>query len=313
MSLKFNVSPAGFSWLSQAFNQTTPISPLNLFKGFATEYEDSVVKDLISQNVIADDGTIQPGALASLNLLAQADAYSRVRILGTLAPVDKVTYFKSDVSCSVDSGSGAFEVAFPAMTKEAGYVLEEFTGSSRLINAPFTATLPLQESLALLALVDLVRSRSLLALGGEKRDFSFTPEEVLAKANGQEGYISFVRSMKDLAQISSLSHEEGLAALRSLVDKGFAVEREGRYAACGDALSLATTHLIPEYVFNISYGRLVSVSEVEKSECNVVFSGMHNLLYMELDGEDKVSMETMSGSDLLGILISALSIAPTAL
>jgi len=309
MSNAYQISPAGFGWLAQAFPEKNAISPLATFEKEAHRFDESEKERLLSQDVIGPDGTIKPHALAAFKVLAGAGAFTRIRILGTDAPVDKVTYFKDGVACSVDAGPGYFTVTFPALAKEAGFTFEEFTGSSRLVNVPFNAKLPAKAALAFLALVDLSRAAAIKVLAGEQETFVFSTGNIMDRANGGGSLMWFVRVLKDLVRIAQLSSGEVLEALGELQDKGLAAERDGGYMLVGDALDLAVTLLIAEYVFNLGYGRMISAAACEQSECSVVFCGMHNLLYIDTVG-DTVTVETISGSELLQMVANLLQGPP---
>lgn len=309
MSVTYKITPSEFGWLSQVFAQKNAISPFSSFEKHAPSFDEAAKADLISQGVIAEDGTIQSSAFAALQVLAQAEAYSRIRVLGVEAPVDKVTYFKGKSACAVDSGNGGFTVAFPAMSKEAGFVMEEFTGSSRLINVPFAASLSPKAALAFLTLVDQHRTLALLALAGKPKEAGISAHQVRTKANSNGSYLSFTTSLKNLVGLDSLAPADISVALGELVERKLAEERDGNYYLTGDALELANTLLIPEYVFNISSGRMLKPDTAEHSECYVLFCGMHNLLYIDTD-RGMVTIETMSGSDLLGIMMNSLSEPP---
>lgn len=312
MAIKYRISPAGFRWLSQAFDKVSPISPLAQVQSGLVDADETDIGELVAEKVIASDGTITPEACALFSVLAQAQAFSRIRILGAMSSVDKVTYFHNSLNCSVDSGASVFEVHMPACTSEAAYVLEEFTGTSRLVNVEFDATLSIEGARAFLALVDLVRARSLKALSGEASDFGCAAEEILTRAVGaKQGYMALSRSFADLVEPELLDKQLLISALDELVEKGLVRQQGDLFLLWGDAMELATNFLIPEYVFNISYGRVASPLEVVHSECNVIFCGMHNLLYMEVVGES-FNMETMSGSNLFKMLLSAMTEAPPA-
>ncbi|MDP3058108.1 MAG: hypothetical protein Q8N36_01425 [bacterium] len=306
MSLSYKITGAGFNWLSQAFPKKTLISPLAMFANATPSHAG-----LVAQGIISADGTIMPSALAVLKVLSEPDAYSRIKILGTNSAVDKITYFLKDSTCSVDAEADAFMVSFPAMSKEATFVMEEFSGSSRITNCSVNAKLSKLQSLVFLAIVDIIRSRALMLLAGEQSDLACTIEQILYGANRNSSYFSLARGLKDLTSPAEITLEAVTTALSGLIAKNLVSERDGKYLLVGDALELATNFLIPEYWFNITYGRMMPDNLLQKSECNVAFCGMHNLLYIELDGEN-VDIETISGSELIQIIANAMTSAPPA-
>lgn len=306
MPVEYRITPAGFGWLARAFPDSNAISPFAAFAKVAADFNDEDKESLISQGGIAPDGTVQPAALAAFKVLSAADGFSRIRVLGTAAPVDKVVYFKENMACSVDGGEGYFSVAFPAVNREAIFMLEEFTGSSRLVNIPFHTTLSHKAALVFLALLDLHRAANLCALAGEPKDTVFSVGAIIQKATaGGSSLMWFVNSLKNLTGDAGLSEADVPAAIDELQQKNLAGEKEGGVFLARDGLELAYAFLIPEYVFNIGYGRMISDSSCEHSECSVIFCGMHNLLYIDTD-RDSIIIETMSGSELLRIMANAL-------
>lgn len=306
MPVEYRITPAGFGWLTRAFPDSNAISPFAAFAKVAADFNDQDKESLISQGVVAPDGTIKPSALAAFNVLSGADGFSRIRVMGTAAPVDKVVYFKGNTACSVDSAQGYFSVAFPAVNREAIFMLEEFTGSSRLVNIPFHTSLSPKAAFGFLALLDLHRAANLCALAGEPKDTVFNVGRIIEKATTEgNSLIWFVNSLKKLTGAITLNEADVPAAVSELQKKNLAAEKEGGVCLAGDGLELATAFLIPEYVFSIGYGRMISDSSCEHSECSVIFCGMHNLLYIDTD-RDSIIIETMSGSELLKIMANAL-------
>ncbi len=306
MPVEYRITPAGFGWLARAFPDSNAFSPFAAFAKVAADFNEEDKESLISQGVVAPDGTIQPSALAALNVLSGADGFSRIRIMGTAAPVDKVIYFKENTACSVDSAQGYFSVVFPAVNREAVYMLEEFTGSSRLVNIPFHTSLSPKAAFVFLALLDLHRAANLCALAGEPKDTVFSVGRIIEKANTEGNSLMwFVNSLKNLTGVVGLSETDVKAVVNELKEKNLSGEKEDGVFLAGDGLELAYAFLIPEYVFSIGYGRMIAGNSCEHSECHVVFCGMHNLLYIDTD-RDSIIMETMSGSELLGIMANAL-------
>lgn len=306
MTLKFSVTPAGLAWLSQAFPEATAISPLRSPSGNPADVDEEVTGDLLSQGVIESDGTITPQALAPLQLLAKSEKFARIRVRGTSSPLDKVVYFADGIACSVDATVARFEIQYPAMNQEAGYFLSELTGSSRLVNVPFAVTLPETQATTLLALVDLVRYGSLAALAGRTASVSFTLDEILAQLSAAHSFLSLSKTLESLTAGNGLVAADISAALQALTVSGHVQHSEGRFFLQGAALELATTFLIPDYIFDLSFGTVLSAESVEQSSCSIVFCGMHNLLYVDATGEG-VTLETISGSDALGMLLTALT------
>jgi hypothetical protein len=309
MATNYQLTPAAFGWLSQAFSDQNAISPLTLFASKAADFSEQDKQSLLDQAMVGPDGTIDPAALAALQILAKADAYARIKILGTTAPVDKLIYFQGDTSCSLDSSADRLTLTCPALAQEAAFVMEEFSGTSRLVNVPFQASLSPHAALALLSLVDLHRKQGLMALAGESRPASFAIPAILAQAAGSDSWLNFGRCLKALATDVTLAEAELPAALAELKARQIITETAGQYALTGEALELARTLLIPAYVFNISTGKMTSPTTCIQSECFVVFCGMHDLLYIDTD-QDQIVIETLSGSDLFRILVGALNESP---
>ncbi|MHB8129352.1 MAG: hypothetical protein ACYDEX_10170, partial [Mobilitalea sp.] len=282
------------------------ISPFTLLEKYGASFDDNTKEKLIAQNIINQEGSISAEVLPALQILARADAYTRIRILGTSAPVDKVTYFKDGISCSVDSNQTDFTITYPAMSKEAGFVLEEFSGSSRFVNVPFQIVLAPDVAMTFLSLVDLSRANSFCTLGGKPSENAFTLQDILDKLKESSSYLWLINTLKKVIGESVISEKQCQSALQELINSKMVMEKTGRYALQQESLELANTLLIPNYVFHITSAHMISATEAMQSECYVIFCGMHDLLYLDL-GEDGVTIETMSGSDLLNILLKTLT------
>lgn len=305
MSKSYQISSASFGWLGNAFPNKNRISPLTIFADQGADFNEETKKKLLEQEVISQDGTISAEVLPALRLLAEADGYTRIRILGTGAPVDKVTYFKQGLNCSVDSEGNTFLVTYPALTKEAGFVLEEFTGSSRYVNAPFQGVLTDTAAVVFVALIDLIRANSLCTLGGKPGEVLFTLTEILNKATEATGFLWLTEVVRTLVKDGNLNEKSAKQALAELESKQLIITQDGKYSLQYIAMELANSMLIPEYIFHITSARMISADKAEQSECYVIFCGMHSLLYLDRS-EAGVNVESMSGSDLFMILSGAL-------
>ncbi|AEE95507.1 hypothetical protein [Mahella australiensis] len=305
MALTYNITPAAFGWLGQAFADKNLISPFLAFEKNKGDFDEEGKAALVSQGIITDDGTVRPEAAAAFGVLANAEGFYRIQILGVESPVDKVTYYKGNATCSVDSSDGYFVVSFPAVSREAGFTMEEFTGSSRLIDVPFHESLSYNAALAFLSLLDLRRAANLCAMAGETRSAVFSADEIADRINKDQSLMWFVNSLKKLIDVDHLSAADVSGAIPELKGKGMIAENGNGFSLTGEAEELADFFLIPEYVFDIEYGKMISPSACEHSECRVIFCGMHRLLYIDTDG-DKIVIETMSGSELFEIIWDAL-------
>lgn len=305
MSKSYKISSVNFGWLGNAFPDKNSISPLTLFTKEGGAFNEASRKELLSQSVIEQDGTISPEVLPALEILANAEAYTRIQILGTNAPVDKVTYFKKGSSCCVDSDQTDFTVTFPAMSKEAGFVLEEFTGSSRFVNAPFETVLSPELAWAFLALVDLIRANALCTLGGKPGELIYSVQEIHKKMEESDSYLWFMNTLKILTGDLVLSINQVQKALDELVKKGLLTTYGDSYSLQLKAMELANSTLIPNYVFHITSANMISQTLAEQSDCYIIFCGMHDILYLD-KANGEITIETISGSDLIGILLKLL-------
>lgn len=304
MPTVFRVTPSQLAWLGQAFPEKNIISPLAAFtQQTALSEEDE--SDLIRQGIVAQDGTIQPTALAVFHLLAGADGFSRIRILGVTAPADKVVFYKGEMACSVDSSQGRFTITYPPDIKESTLTFEEFTGSSRLINIPFQAQLAPNSAMVFLALLDLQRRANLLALAGENPKMAFGTAEITEMIHRAKKWSWLAYALHQLAGERPWREEEVRSALRELLKKGLIAASGENFRLVSAAWEVAQELLLPEYVFNIAYGRLLSPKTIEHSQAYVVYCGSHNILYLEAVG-DLIAIETIAGSDLLMMLRRAL-------
>ena len=306
MSETYQISSTGLGWLGLAFQEKNSISPFVLLEKDKADFNDSVKEALLVGNIITSDGTITPDILPALQILANAEAYTRIRILGVDAPVDKITYFKNGMSCSVDSGPTDFTITYPAMSQEAGYVMEEFSGSSRVVNVSFQTTLTVKATQVFLSLLDLSRAEALCILAGRTGANAFTVEEIIKKQEEGTSYLWLNRTLKNLIGDSSLSAGDTDGALQELIGLHY-VEQEGnKYSLSKHTYELAMSMLIPNYVFHITSATMISSSQAKQSECYAVFCGMHDILYIDQDAKG-VTIETISGSNLYQILRKVLT------
>jgi len=306
MSIEMKLKPEEFGWLSQLFEDATQISPMSLFSEKKTGFNEENKKSMIDQSIIDNEGNLKPDAYNALDVLSKSDAYTRIRITGVDAPVDKIVYFNGNKKSSVDATKDGFIFKYPPLDEETGNILSEFTGTSRFVNVNFKVKLSRASAYVFLLALDLMRQKNLKLLTREDVILGFTSEELLLEQNADHHAFHLVSALNALIGNQSPTAYEIDNAIFDLEKQGLFEQKSGLWILSVGAMDLAMHSLIPEYYFNIIHGKVESEESVVKSECYVALFGIHDLLYIDQDASDIV-MESMSGSDLYLILMNALT------
>lgn len=306
MALEYTLKPEEFGWLSQLFIETNPISPLTLFAEHIVSFDEDNKASLITQQIIDDLGNLHAEPYTVIQSLANANAYTRIRILGVDAPVDKIIYFDGKNRCSVDARKDDFLVKYPPLDEETGFAFSEYTGTSRFVNVTYKVKLPHDVARTFLLAMDVIRQRNLLLLARKETSLYFTVNDLVTEQNAQHSLFHLSKvldSMIGQTKLNDLDFEKSL----SFLEEQSMVKKNGQeWLFTQNTMALTMQMLVPQYHFNITHGDVKSNVSVEKSECYVSLFGIHDLLYIDQDGSDIV-IETMSGSDLYLILMNAVS------
>lgn len=305
MALEYRLKPEEFGWLSQLFEDAAPISPLTLFADKKASFGVDNKNHLITQGIIDADGNLAAQPYTVFKSLAEAKAYTRVRIIGVDAPIDKIIYTDGTMRCSVDAGPDSLSVTYPPVDETVGYTFSEYTGTSRFINVPFSVKLPLDTARTFFLALDVVRQRNLVLLTRTKAPLAFTASDLMAEQNALHTMFHTSAVLESLVGPSKLTAADLETGLEALLASGLVMKTAEGWLFTDSAMALAMQMLIPEYHFNITHGTVESTTSVVKSECYVSLFGIHDLLYIDQDDGDIV-IETMSGSDLYLILMNAL-------
>lgn len=305
MALEYRLKPEEFGWLSQLFDGASPISPLTLFADRKASFDVDNKTHLITQGIIDEEGNLAAQPYTVFKSLAEASAYTRVRIIGVDAPVDKIIYWGGNSRCAVDAGPDSLYVSYPPVDETVGYIFSEYTGTSRFVNVPFNVKLPRDTARTFFLALDVLRQRNLTLLTRANAPLTFSPADLLAEQNASHTMFHSISVLDALIGESKLDLAGMEAGLEALMVAGIVNRSATGWLFTDSAMALAMQMLIPEYHFNITHGSVESSSSVVKSECYVSLFGIHDLLYVDQDGGDIV-IETMSGSDLYLIMMNAL-------
>jgi hypothetical protein len=264
---------------------------------------DAQQAKLRKAGALDDTGTLSKRVLPSLEILAQAPSYTRLRLLMGPRVIDQTRY-------SIPGSQGAVTLAAAnealilrdATPPDAVIAqLRRWTGQSDLYNCKFETLLPPNEALALSAVFDLHRRallRAMLGMAGEQ-PFVFDANAVReAVSRPTRSLLWLVNALSFLTgEARTLSESDVAASLSGLSQAEHLVPDGTKYRLADDLVYLATRLLILDKIITFEAGVAVGDGHVASTRFLCVQSGVNALLYVE-EGEE-VRLASLSALALL--------------
>lgn len=292
MNIKMTLRPAALTWLGSGITEKSIISPLATIQvqGFSNEDRE----ELIKQNIIESDNVIKAECYVVLENLALADAYSGIKMSGSFGQIAKTAFFNGEKRTFIDSGIQDLTVANYLDLDGLSALLNEVSGTSRLVNAKLELRFDAKTALAFVALVDVTRRKAMAYYAGlEEMPLGYQAEEILAMAESGAGTRWLSAYLKTLPLPGLSLNGEELAAAMQVLDEGALVEQgEYGYRLLGEAHDLAANFLIIENLLNVRCGQ-IQAGQIITSEALFLQAGLHDLLMIDYDGQG-IDISTVS-------------------
>ncbi len=282
MNLSLKLTLGSLKWIGDVFEEKTEVSPFyNIEKAEFTE-EDQ--KSLIEQSIIDEKGTIAASHYAVFKTLAEATAFTNVRLSGNFGRIDKTVYFNNGKTVVLDSGASGI-INISNNNNIFSDVISQITGVSRLTNSELKVKCGVKSAIVLSLLIDLTRRNAIAAyaeLNSEGKRFSV--KDIVnshSLFNNGKWITAYVKEMYN----SQLSEEEVTESLKVLLKEGLAIKSDGLYALFQEANDFASNFLILENAIRVYCGKINDEKKIITAGCVFLQGGINDILMIDIDKE----------------------------
>jgi hypothetical protein len=248
-------------------------------------------------------GQILPAVRPILDVLGTATGFTRMYLSGGMAPTECIVYFAPGrVPVSLFNAEGNMQIGFPAAVPQFVEMAAQGIGTSVYRAVPFSATLALDESVVLAAMIDIQRKQNLKSLADEQSSSASDCDiPVLWKNISQKGdntqWLGNV--LMELLSLEGISSEDRVrTAAESLVQKGYALKQGSSYRLSEILLTLAGRMLIFDNALILTSGYLSAGGSLSIAGFTCLQAGIHDLLIIDA-AADSVTFQTVSSAGVL--------------
>lgn len=237
-------------------------SPLSLFANIDARLDGTEEKSLVKKGVYIDGG-LSPQAKEMLDVAAGAGRCARVALKDNSCMVEKYVYRDGEKIVLVENDGGDLLFSVPDGWSKTLSEISEFTGISRIKSSSIEVLLPVEQMMALLAVIDLSRKNALNSYIGNNVENGPIAYTDIVRHLENPGKNSFVHMLKKNYNFSVPEAGEVGALLGGLSDKG-CIRLENGCSLQAEYAVFANSFLIPETVvimeaFNADeHGRVTS-------------------------------------------------------
>jgi hypothetical protein len=278
----------------------TSVSPFRYGKTTASCSEESAA--LMAAGVCDAGGKAVPGIQPALDVLGNAQAFTRMYITGGPNAYEYIVYFTADGrTASLINIKGDVQINCPSIADLFIEMASQALGSTLFRNAAIKASLTPEEALVFSGLVDLQRKEILRALAGSADipPMSIDPPSLDTFLAAREGNYQWLNNViRELAYDKNAPSPQVQAVLASLADKGLVVKTGPAYRLSDDAAYLARRLLVIDTSLVLTTGQLAPDGTVGLAGFTCLQAGVHDLLYIDATG-GTVEIQAVSSAAVL--------------
>ncbi len=267
---------------------------------------------------LSEEGKISNEAKEAFAVISEANATSRLRFLvdGDLLDYHVFTSPDRRRQVALKRGEDAFALTMPAESGEILDAISDFTGMAAFGTVPAAWALPLDESLVLAAIIDLLRRRTHAALAADEDQYEVRVtnaeiSEILNRESLDSRWLTWIVQQVHPAEEIKVADVD--ATLNSLEEKQLLSKEDGSLVACGPVVLMARRLLQHSCLFMVEGFELSDAGEGKRTKYCIVQNGTRDFLLLETDGS-AFGWQGISGQVCLSMLQHALraSTVPTA-
>lgn len=310
-SIRFTINPDTLGVIGNILPSVkSSLSPLNYGnKGELTTAEKTSLRDT---GLVDEHNNVTNKFRPTLEFLAHAKAYARVRIMAWNELLEHIHYFGSDNDqiVSITTQSNGILIQDPAPSEQLGAVLRQNIGTSMIASCTLEAELQVKEALVFAAFIDMHRKRILKAFieGNKFKLFEYQSSDVLHELqNGIDSPDWLVTMVRNISGFEEALSEDSISTnLKKLTAADLLEENAGKYILAETALSVGKFLLVVENIITLEAGEQIDDEQVVATGFVCMQSGLHCLLLLEHDN-GVIRFNGISSAAILTVLEHFLS------
>lgn len=282
--------------------QGTPtiVSPFRYGKTSPTGNEERAA--LSASGVVDASGQPVPDIRPALDVLGNADAFTRMYIMGGLNAYEYIVYFTADGrTASLINIKGDVQINCPSIADLFVSMASQALGSSVYRNATVEASLTMDEALVFFAMIDLQRRAFLQSLARSQESIPVSVElssveTVLSDPDKSYQWLNNV--IRELGSEENAPAPDIPAAFASLADRGLVIRTGAAYRLSDDVAFLARRMLVIDTTVVMTSGQLTPDGIVSIAGFTCLQAGVHDLLYFDMSA-GTVEFQAISSAAVL--------------
>lgn len=298
---KFTVNKTLFEGLAQFFKDKNSISPFALMPDKTLSFDET---DYLKETgILSGDGSINRSYHDMLSVLAAPAAAVNLLLTGGAGLYKHSIYYDATYGKCVYATYMGEDVVITDEEKPESLMdtIAKFIGKSNLKSIDFNHDFDIEEALVIAAIIDLERKLCLRSLIDEipYDQNLYGYNKIWRTINSTSSSIQwFVHIINEvIGEYTNLSYKQVQDALERLVPRGLLSQKNGLYQLSDELVFLANRMLINDNVISVSALKQWE-SEVVSSGFTSVQAGVHDILYLDFNGET-IKFKTVSSDELL--------------
>lgn len=281
------------TFLARDFTEKSAISLLaNL-----NEALDGTEENSLREKGIYNLGKLTNQARELLDLVAKAKHSTRLILKDSYVFVEKYTYRIKNKIVLVENDGGEMVFSILDDFSKVLHEISEFTGMSMLKTVNIEVLLTKEETLVLLAMVDIYRKNALLSYAGQKiPPAAVWIKDILGQLNTPTQN-SLVQMLKNNYRFPAPPASKTQGFLESLIAKGCVDFKDG-YSLTGEYEVFAKSFLIPDTILMTEVFNINQNNEVVVAGGLGVYAGIRDIAFFIFDDE-AIELSSVSGRQML--------------
>jgi len=282
--------------------------PIGIMSPFAAldNVEPRNDKDEWNKLGITDEkGVLVPEWRTAFNVLADPEAYARVKLVGGEDYWEYVVYFRPETgeTAGLHNTSEGLIMHYPAAADDILDYIKMHTGDSPLQTGMFSAELTTEEAVVLTAALDIYRRQIFLAMGNDSpfQVPEFNGKEITSIVNNPspnwQWLVDILTGGNEANQII-IDEQRTEAAIKSIEEKGFIIKQGENWILNESTQGAGNRLLIIDQMIVLEMGSLPQNNDINRMAVVCLQTGVNDLMTIE-SVEDQVLIEFTTSQQLL--------------
>lgn len=291
--------------LNTVIKEKNNLSPLNRFEEKGVSEEDLSI--LNRMGMVDSEGKILETIKPTINILSNPHAVVKMVFTGGAGTYEhNINYDKSFKQCvSFTVSPNDFSIDDEMDPHNIVQIVQDFVGRSNLKSLSVSKVFSKTEALVIASILDIERRASLRAFIDEipMNRNSYNANMIWRIINSTSTSIQWFVSIINgiIGENTTLTLQQVQSALEVLKSKGIVEQNGGQYQLTGELIMLPDRMIVVDNVLSVQISRVDDNNEITSAGFTCIQSGVHDLLFLDYDGND-IIFETISSVRLLDYL-----------